>query len=108
MAIRGAAQSGETLRWYRYAQGETARQSTFTQGVRPNKGRPQKTMKIKTEPAVYTPAQVADMLQLHPVSLRRMLRAGRIPGVIQIGSNWRFPKAVVDRILNSGIGGATR
>lgn len=40
--------------------------------------------------ALLTSAEAAAMLRLHPVTLRRMAREGRVTGAVRVGGRWRF------------------
>lgn len=46
---------------------------------------------------VFTFQQIADKLQLSHEQVRRMFR--REPGVVRIGSVYRVPESVLDRVL---------
>lgn len=41
---------------------------------------------------MLTPEAVAEQLQLHPYTVRKMLREGQFPGAFQIGRRWRIPE----------------
>jgi excisionase family DNA binding protein len=49
----------------------------------------------------YTINEVAESLKLHPYTVRRLCREGRIPGV-KFGGQWRFHKKEIDNILLKG------
>ena len=49
-----------------------------------------------------TPEQVADGLQLHVVSVRRMIREGRIKAV-RIGTHIRVARCVYENIVANGV-----
>lgn len=53
--------------------------------------------------STYTPEQVAEILQLHPVFARRLFTRGQIPGAIRIGRGWRLPAEAMDQILKNGL-----
>jgi excisionase family DNA binding protein len=43
---------------------------------------------------IYTIKELADRLRVHPTTIYRLLRQGRLPG-FRVGSNWRFnPRAI--------------
>lgn len=50
-----------------------------------------------------TPAEVAEILRIHPVYCRRLFTQGKIPGAIRVGSAWRLPAEALDRILETGL-----
>ena len=47
---------------------------------------------------IYTIDEVAEALKLHPYTVRRLCREGKIPGV-KFGGQWRFHKKAIDNIL---------
>lgn len=53
-------------------------------------------------PFVYTPEQLAQAAMLHPESVRRAIRAGRIKA-LKFGQEWRIPAAEFDRIMGEGL-----
>lgn len=56
---------------------------------------------MTTKPA-YTPAQVAELLQVHLVTVRRMIKAGQI-NAVHIGRNVRIPATEIDRLMSKGV-----
>lgn len=44
---------------------------------------------------------ICDMMQLHPNTVRKMIRDGRIKAA-RIGKTWRIPKSEIERIYNEG------
>ncbi|KAF0245265.1 MAG: hypothetical protein FD180_1812 [Planctomycetota bacterium] len=46
-----------------------------------------------------TPAEVADRLRLHVVSVRAMLAAGRLGAAVKIGRVWRLPEDELQRAV---------
>ena len=47
---------------------------------------------------VMTPKQVAEYLQLHPMTIYRYISTGKLPAA-KIGGRYRIKRAVVDRLL---------
>lgn len=47
-----------------------------------------KTQQVDTP--MLTVAEVAELLHSHPSTIYRMLKNGRIPGAVGIGSDWRI------------------
>ena len=48
---------------------------------------------------LLTPEEVAEQMKLHPVTIRRMLRAGELPGV-KIGKRqWRVPETALQQFI---------
>jgi len=52
-------------------------------------------------PAIGTPEQVADVLQLSLTTVRQMLREGRIPA-FKVSRQWRIPKFWLIQLINNG------
>lgn len=48
---------------------------------------------------MYTAAEVAALLRLHPVVVRAKCARGELPGVKIAGNRWRIPAAYIDRIV---------
>ena len=54
-------------------------------------------MKNKTgHSLIMTIAELADYLQLHPLTLRNLARAGKIP-MFKVGRQWRAKRALLDK-----------
>jgi excisionase family DNA binding protein len=47
-------------------------------------------------PGTYTVDEVAEALRLHPYSVRRLCREGKIPG-FKFGGQWRFRKDEIEK-----------
>ena len=47
-------------------------------------------------PETYTVDEVAEALKLHPYTIRRLCREGKIPG-FKFGGQWRFRKDEIDK-----------
>ena len=48
---------------------------------------------------LLTPEEVAEQMKLHPVTVRRMLRDGELPG-IKIGKRqWRIPESALQQFI---------
>ena len=45
---------------------------------------------------VVTVEELAKYLRIHPYTVRRLARAGKLPG-FKIGGQWRFKKEEIDR-----------
>lgn len=45
---------------------------------------------------ILTIAELAAHLRVHPTTIYRLLREGRIPG-FRVGSAWRFSRSAIDR-----------
>jgi excisionase family DNA binding protein len=53
-------------------------------------------MKKKKFIETYTVEEVAEALKLHPYTIRRLCREGKIPA-FKFGGQWRFRKDEIDR-----------
>jgi excisionase family DNA binding protein len=52
---------------------------------------------------VLTVREVAELLQLHPVTVYRLLKTTDFPG-FKVGSNWRFSSEAVEKWIKKGSG----
>ena len=52
-------------------------------------------------PEVMTTKQVAEYLQVNPITVTRLAKEGKIPYAM-VGARMRFPKAEIDKWLASG------
>ena len=52
--------------------------------------------KAKKEKEIMTAKDVADYLNLHPLTVHRYAREGKIPA-FKIGTDWRFHKKYIER-----------
>lgn len=50
---------------------------------------------------IMTTRQLAEYLQMSQVTICRLARDRKLPG-LKIGKEWRFPKALIDRLVASG------
>lgn len=48
-------------------------------------------MKSKGAPVVLTPKELAKLMRIHPYTVERLAREGRIKGAFKMGGVWRFP-----------------
>ena len=51
---------------------------------------------MKAKPEFLTTEQVAKLLQIHVVTVRRLIKAGKLPAV-RIGGQWRLDPADIKR-----------
>lgn len=51
---------------------------------------------------VMLPEEAAEELRVHPETVMRWLRAGKMRGIKLPGGTWRITRAEVDRILMQG------
>ena len=51
-----------------------------------------------TQKDILTAEEVAEFLRIHPYTVRRLARAGKLPG-FRVGGQWRFHK---EEIYKSG------
>lgn len=59
---------------------------------------------VASQPAqlLFSPEEVAAAISFHPESVRRLIRDGKIAAV-KVGSLWRVPAAVLQRIAAEGL-----
>jgi excisionase family DNA binding protein len=55
--------------------------------------------KMKKITEIYTVEEVAEALKLHPYTIRRLSRDGKIPA-FKFGGQWRFSKNAIDKLLH--------
>lgn len=55
----------------------------------------------KPDPDMLTPEDLAERMQFHPESIRRLIRTGSIKAK-KFGNSWRIPKAVANSIIANG------
>lgn len=53
---------------------------------------------LRTYPPMMTTAEVAEVLNLRPVAVMRLLNRGALPGA-KIGNQWRIRRRDVQRII---------
>lgn len=51
---------------------------------------------MANEDEIFTIKELSDHLRVHPTTIYRLLRQGRLPG-FRVGSNWRFNRAAIER-----------
>jgi len=45
---------------------------------------------------IFTIKELSEYLRVHPTTIYRLLRQGRLPG-FRVGSNWRFNRAAIEQ-----------
>jgi excisionase family DNA binding protein len=45
---------------------------------------------------IFTIKELSEHLRVHPTTIYRLLRQGRLPG-FRVGSNWRFNRAAIEK-----------
>ena len=48
------------------------------------------------EDQVFTIKELSEHLRVHPTTIYRLLRQGRLPG-FRVGSNWRFNRVAIEQ-----------
>ena len=48
------------------------------------------------EDEIFTIKELSEHLRVHPTTIYRLLRQGRLPG-FRVGSNWRFNRAAIEQ-----------
>ncbi len=49
-----------------------------------------------TSEDIFTIKELSEHLRVHPTTIYRLLRQGRLPG-FRVGSNWRFNRAAIEQ-----------
>ncbi|WP_286678712.1 helix-turn-helix domain-containing protein [Candidatus Aquicultor secundus] len=62
--------------------------------------KPEEKMKGRSA-EIMTTKQLADYLQMSQITICRLAREKKLPG-LKIGKEWRFPKELIDRFIASG------
>lgn len=52
---------------------------------------------------MVTVEQVAEVLRMHPVYVRRLFTGGRIPGAVRFGRVWRLPADKLAELVRTGL-----
>lgn len=55
----------------------------------------------------YTAEEIAEVLRLHPYTIRRLSREKKIPA-FKFGGQWRYRKDEIDKWSKNGAGSRTR
>ncbi len=58
---------------------------------------------MASEEEILTISELSAHLRVHPTTIYRLLREGRIPG-FRVGSAWRFNRASIERWEHGGLG----
>jgi excisionase family DNA binding protein len=56
---------------------------------------------VATVKKVLTLAEAASFLQVHPITLYRMLKADKLPGAFRAGRVWRFNREGLERFARA-------
>jgi excisionase family DNA binding protein len=51
---------------------------------------------MATQDEIFTIRELSDHLRVHPTTIYRLLRQGRLPG-FRVGSNWRFNRTAIEQ-----------
>jgi excisionase family DNA binding protein len=51
---------------------------------------------MASQEEVFTIKELSEHLRVHPTTIYRLLRQGRLPG-FRVGSNWRFNRAAIEQ-----------
>ena len=54
---------------------------------------------------IFTIKELSEHLRVHPTTIYRLLRQGRLPG-FRVGSNWRFSREAIEQWERDQAGGA--
>ena len=58
---------------------------------------------MPSEEDILTIAELSEHLRVHPTTIYRLLREGRIPG-FRVGSAWRFSRASIEKWEHGDLG----
>ena len=53
-------------------------------------------IQMASEDEIFTIKELSEHLRVHPTTIYRLLRQGRLPG-FRVGSNWRFNRAAIEQ-----------
>jgi excisionase family DNA binding protein len=53
---------------------------------------------------IFTIKELSEHLRVHPTTIYRLLRQGRLPG-FRVGSNWRFNRAAIEQWERTQVAG---
>ncbi|HUY17911.1 MAG TPA: helix-turn-helix domain-containing protein [Candidatus Binataceae bacterium] len=51
---------------------------------------------MASEDDIFTIKELSEHLRVHPTTIYRLLRQGRLPG-FRVGSNWRFSREAIEQ-----------
>lgn len=51
---------------------------------------------MANEDEIFTIKELSEHLRVHPTTIYRLLRQGRLPG-FRVGSNWRFNRTAIEQ-----------
>ena len=51
---------------------------------------------MPSQDEIFTIKELSEHLRVHPTTIYRLLRQGRLPG-FRVGSNWRFNRAAIEQ-----------
>lgn len=51
---------------------------------------------MPSQEEIFTIKELSEHLRVHPTTIYRLLRQGRLPG-FRVGSNWRFNRAAIEQ-----------
>ncbi|MGH7932057.1 MAG: helix-turn-helix domain-containing protein [Candidatus Binataceae bacterium] len=51
---------------------------------------------MASQDEIFTIKELSEHLRVHPTTIYRLLRQGRLPG-FRVGSNWRFNRAAIEQ-----------
>ncbi len=54
------------------------------------------TPTMATADEIFTIKELSEHLRVHPTTIYRLLRQGRLPG-FRVGSNWRFNRGAIEQ-----------
>jgi excisionase family DNA binding protein len=54
------------------------------------------TPQVSPSDQIFTIRELSEHLRVHPTTIYRLLRQGRLPG-FRVGSNWRFSREAIEQ-----------
>jgi len=65
----------------------------------------QTVVQVAPTDQIFTIRELSEHLRVHPTTIYRLLRQGRLPG-FRVGSNWRFSREAIEQWEREQAGGA--
>jgi excisionase family DNA binding protein len=59
-------------------------------------GKPTQMAQAAQSDQIFTIKELSEHLRVHPTTIYRLLRQGRLPG-FRVGSNWRFSREAIEQ-----------
>src|SRR5512146_1959663 len=66
-----------------------------SQNISPSGNRVSSMAQVAQSDQIFTIKELSEHLRVHPTTIYRLLRQGRLPG-FRVGSNWRFSREAIE------------